>query len=305
MKFGKLPSIESIDFSLPADPSCNPIFFQKLSKNALKPEVFVGCTGWSMKEWVGKIYPKGTKAADYLKYYSQQFNTIELNTTHYRIPDEKTIQKWYAESSPDFKFCPKILQTVSHSRDLGFGTGRVLAFCESIQGLQEKLGCCFIQMPPYFGINKIAILEKFLENFPSHIPLAVEVRHESWFENEDALNELMSLLNTHQISTVLTDVAGRRDVLHMGITTDTAMIRFVGNNLHSTDYSRIDDWVVRLGQWFEKGLKKAFIFTHEPENLFAPDLALYLVDKLKESLPVTVRGPEFIVENQSGQMSLF
>ena len=113
MKFGKLPDISNVDFSLPVVSQKN---IEVLQTNKNQPTIiYIGCTGWSMKEWVGKVYPPKTKTKDYLKYYAQQFNTIELNTTHYRIPDLATIEKWKTESTDDFRFCPKILQAVSLS----------------------------------------------------------------------------------------------------------------------------------------------------------------------------------------------
>ena len=225
MKFGKLANIEGVNFDLPVDPPNNEVLLSPLVEQQ-KLNFYIGCTGWSMKEWVGKVYPTGAKAKDYLKYYSQQFNTIELNTTHYRTPNESTIQKWYTESAPDFKFCPKVLQQISHSRNLGANTEQLINFCEAIQGLQEKVGCNFIQLPPYFGKDRLAVLEAFLKNWPNHLPLAVEVRHESWFKTKEDIISLIELLNKYQVATVITDVAGRRDVLHMHLSTTCTMIRF-------------------------------------------------------------------------------
>ena len=85
MKFGKLQDISKVDFTLPPDAGENELFFDRLPKSE-NVTIYIGCTGWSMKEWVGRVYPKGTKTKDYLQHYGKQFNTIELNTTHYRIP---------------------------------------------------------------------------------------------------------------------------------------------------------------------------------------------------------------------------
>jgi len=308
MKFGKLPDISNVDFKLPPDLPLTKAFLSTLKKQTSEtPTVYVGCTGWSMKEWVGKVYPKGAKAKDYLQHYGQQFNTIELNTTHYRIPKADTILKWNKSVPEDFRFCPKIPQSISHSGDLGASTDRTTAFCEVIQGLGGRLGCCFMQLPPYFGYNKMGVLEHFLESFPPHtiIPLALEIRHESWFNRSNAFVSFAQLLERFHITSVITDVAGRRDVLHMGVTSPTTMIRFVGNGLHPTDFSRIDAWVERLQSWFEQGLQTAYFFTHEPDNILAPDLSLYLVDKLLALNTVKVRGPRFVVDEGDAQMSLF
>ncbi len=307
MKFGKLPDISNIDFQLPkdAEQTKSILSVNKQDKRLdHTTQFFVGATGWSMKEWVGKIYPKGAKSKDFLLHYGKQFNTIELNTTHYRIPTTETIKKWKAGVPKDFRFCPKIPQSISHSRDLGLNSGQIALFCEVIQGLGKQLGCCFMQLPPYFGFNRLDILKHFFEIFPSHIPLAVEIRHEEWFSNPQYFTSFFQILDDFRISSVITDVAGRRDVLHQRLTTPTAMIRFVGNDLHPTDFSRIDDWVNRLYDWSQAGLEKVYFFTHEPDNILAPELARYLVKKLKEKGFENVRGPKILAE-ENPQMSLF
>ena len=303
MKFGKLANIENVDFSLPPDATRNAIFFEKLEKSDEKATVYIGCTGWSMREWVGKVYPLKTKTKAYLHHYARQFNTIEFNTTHYRIPTFDMVEKWRMESADDFKFCPKIPQTISHRNDLGQASGQLLAFCESIQNLEEKMGCCFMQLPPYFAPNRSEILLKFIENFPSHISLAIEFRHEEWFKN-DNLKSVSEALRKKNMAIVITDVAGRRDVLHMEVTTDIAMVRFVGNALHATDFQRIDEWVARLNGWIDQGLKKIYFFCHEPDNVLAPDLCKYLFEKIRNNEKIETRGPSFIAPD-GGQLNLF
>lgn len=303
MKFGKLSDISSVNFSLPNDRDTTKNVLAELP-DTLNPILYVGCTGWSMKEWVGHVYPSNAKTKDYLMHYAKQFNTIELNTTHYRIPNFETIQKWKKESTTDFRFCPKIPQAISHSSGMGLNDGKLRAFVESIEQLTEKMGCCFMQMPPYFDAERLAVLATFLDSFPSHIPLAIEVRHESWFRKEDSLLHLVELAKEKNCALVITDVAGRRDVLHQQLTNNIAMIRFVGNDLHPTDYSRIDEWVQRLKNWFAEGVSEVYFFTHEPDNIKSPELAKYLVEQAKMLLPeVITRGPEFIKE-QGQQMSL-
>lgn len=303
MKFGKLANIENVDFSLPADAARNASFFEKLEKTDEKATIYIGCTGWSMKEWVGKIYPSKTKSKEYLHHYSRQFNTIEFNTTHYRIPTFETVERWRTESADDFRFCPKIPQTISHRNDLGLASGQLLAFCESIQKLEEKMGCCFMQLPPYFALHRTEPLLQFIEKFPSHIPLALEFRHEDWFKN-DNLKPISDALRKKGMAIVITDVAGRRDVLHMEVMSEIVMVRFVGNELHSTDFQRIDEWVARLSEWINQGVKNIYFFCHEPDNILAPDLCKYLFEKVSVFENVESRGPKFIEPN-GGQLNLF
>lgn len=304
MEFGKLPNISNVNFKLPPDWPGNAEALH--TANPLTPSparsLYIGATGWSVKEWVGKIYPKGAKTPEYLRHYVRQFNTIELNTTHYRIPDHFTVQHWHDEATPDFRFCPKLLQSISHAADLGTSGDLIQRFCEAMAGLGSRLGPCFIQLPPYFGVDKSAVLEKFLQQFS--LPLAVEVRHESWFSSEANTAKLFDLLEKYSASTVITDVAGRRDVAHMGLTMGTVLVRFVGNNLDPTDFTRLDDWAERLSRWFSMGLRECYFFTHEPDNLLAPDLAAAFYEKVKNIAGIGSRGPKLQGHEAEGQQML-
>ncbi|MCH2082493.1 MAG: DUF72 domain-containing protein [Saprospiraceae bacterium] len=304
MKFGKLADISNVQFKLPDTPVESQKLLSQFPKNIIQ-HFYIGCTGWSMKEWVGHVYPKGTKPKEFLKAYAKQFNTIELNTTHYRIPKKETIDKWYKETPADFHFCPKIPQTISHSRDLGFNSGQLPLFLASISGLKEKLGCCFIQLPPYFGKDRLQSIAQFMERWPSSIAIAFEVRHESWFNNPDDLLNLQTLLAKKNASLVITDVAGRRDVLHMQLSNPTTLIRFVGNGLHASDYTRIDNWIDCLKNWFENGLQKVYFFPHEPDNILAPELAEYVLQEVKKKIKIPVRGPSLKDTREGEQISLF
>jgi uncharacterized protein YecE (DUF72 family) len=325
MEFGKLTNISTVNFRLPADdPETARVLRGALPRVGL-PRVYVGCTGWAMKDWCGWVYPKGCKSTDYLKYYGQQFNTIELNTTHYRTPSFDDIRKWYDQTPADFRFAPKMLQTVSHAKNLGYGTGLTGQFCEAILGLEEKLGNCFMQLPEYFKASDLPIFEKYCTKLPKSVPFSVELRGIEWFNSpENHLSgaaetaekksvqvpqyrsDFFKILEENKISTVITDVSGRRDVLHQRLTTPTAIIRFVGNDLHPTDFTRLDKWVERLKTWFELGLHEVYFFTHEPDNLNAPHLSKYFQDKIEASFPAILRGPKFFdIEKKVIQTSLF
>jgi len=306
MKFGKVLNPEKIDFKLIDDPKVTHATLTNLPPRKGLVKIFVGCTGWSMKEWVGNVYPPKTKSKDYLKFYGNQFNTIELNTTHYRIPTPETIDKWKKATPIDFRFCPKVVQQVSHARDMGIGSGLLIDFCESIRPLEERLGPCFMQLPPYWGSDRYAQLDTFLKNWPAEIRLAIEVRHPSWFENPEETEKLLSLLRAYHVGAVITDVAGRRDVLHQGVTTNFAMIRWVGNGLIESDYSRLDDWIKRLAIWIDQGIHEIYFFTHEPDNILAPEITLYLTEKIKERIPkAELRGPTLPIFEDRGQLGLF
>src|SRR5258706_3954111 len=116
MDFGRLPpeEIDKVDFTLPSDRPSNKTILNK--KDYKKTKVYPGLAKWGRKEWVGKIYPPKTKEKDYLSYYVKQFNSIELNATHYRIFDSTVIKGWADTAGDGFKFCPKFPQVISHIR---------------------------------------------------------------------------------------------------------------------------------------------------------------------------------------------
>ncbi|MFN0214443.1 MAG: DUF72 domain-containing protein [Saprospiraceae bacterium] len=299
MDFGKLPSVDQVDFRLPPEPVQNAGVLATFQKPT-HPTIYVGPTGYNMKPWVGKWYPPGAREQDFLRHYGAQFNTIEFNTTHYRIPDEAMVGRWRDAVPDDFRFCPKIPQSISHARDLGLSGSEMAVFCKAINGLETKLGCCFIQLPPHFIPRELNLLARFLEYFSTKIPLAVEVRHPSFFQKTPEGDSSFHLLQKYQTAAVITDVAGRRDVCHMRLTSARTLIRFVGNGLHPSDYTRIEEWAAQLKIWLENGLQEVYFFAHEPDNLLAPELTAFCVETFKKVLPgVILRGPKQ-VDGQQG-----
>jgi uncharacterized protein YecE (DUF72 family) len=302
MDFGKLPNVDQVDFSLGAEPERNTAVLESASLNGQTPSLYVGPTGYNMKDWLGKWYPFGGREKDFLKYFGQQFNTIEFNTTHYRMPDSSSVNRWVSEVPEDFRYCPKIPQSISHARDLGLSTQEPDIFCEAISGLGIRLGYCFMQLPPHFGVRELPVLDRFLSRTAHLIPLAVEVRHPVFFQNGPESRYLFDLLEQYQTAAVITDVAGRRDVCHMQLTQKATLIRFVGNGLHPSDYTRVKAWSDQLKRWFDMGLKEAYFFAHEPDNLLAPELSRFCVETFKEHIPnIAIRGPE-PVPGQQGSL---
>src|SRR4051812_5213331 len=109
--------LETIDFSMPPDPDHNRRILT--GKPTTSPKVYIGCAKWGREEWVGKIYPNGTKEKNFLDHYVQHYNSIELNATHYKIYGAAGIAKWAGKANgKDFVFCPKMYQGVTHRGSL-------------------------------------------------------------------------------------------------------------------------------------------------------------------------------------------
>ncbi|WP_457825646.1 DUF72 domain-containing protein, partial [Staphylococcus aureus] len=79
------------------------------------------------------------------------------------------------------------------------------------------------------------------------------VRHPDWFAKESIRDEMMTFLKVHNMGIVITDTSGRRDCAHMYLTVPKTFIRYVGNSLHATDYTRVDAWIARMKYWIERG----------------------------------------------------
>jgi uncharacterized protein YecE (DUF72 family) len=300
MDFGKLPHIEDVDFSLPAaHPGVNKVLGGERS-GTLK--VYVGAPVWADPGYIGSLYPASVKTSSYLKYYARQFNCIELNATHYKIPEASTVQKWKKAVNDSFKFCPKVPQTISHSIRLEETIPEMNYFIESVSGLGENLGTLFLQLPPTFSAKGKDTLMHFLD-YINPVHLSVELRHPDWFAQPDDLRELSNFLYKKKMGLVITDVAGRRDILHMRLTNKTAMVRFQAHDLHPTDYQRLDEWIVRCTEWIDNGLETLYFFLHLHDKTHTVPLAEYFIKKLNPYLHKKLNAP--VSQNRDFKEELF
>ncbi|MGY4537753.1 uncharacterized protein YecE (DUF72 family) [Mucilaginibacter sp. UYNi724] len=300
MEFGRVTEQELplIDFTLPPDPAFTRETLAAVDK--IQPlQVHVGCAKWGRKEWVGQIYPPKTKDANFLDEYVKHFDCIELNATFYQVYSAETIAKWKqkADTNPDFKFCPKFSQSISHIRRLKNADEITTTYYEGIMAFGDKLGPLFLQLSDNFTPKSLPELTAYLEHLPTDVPVYVEIRHKDWFavpENREAVFSLFKRLN---IGSIITDATGRRDCVHMTLPTPHAFIRFVGNGLHPTDYARCDEWVDRIADWKKQGLQSVWFFMHQHDEQFSPKLCDYVIEKLNKKLGMKIHRPQFMDKN--------
>lgn len=286
MKFGSVEHPENVDFTLPHDHPDTKKVLNKVKDDNI-PEIYVGCAKWNKADLKG-FYPRGTK--DELVYYSNQFNSIELNATFYRIFSAEQFSNWYDKTPKGFKFFPKLNQEISHWKRLNGVKEVVENYLYNASNLKEKLGTIFLQMHNNFAPKDFDKVVDFIESWPNEIPLAVEFRHTDWFNDTSIANELYELLENNNISNIIVDTAGRRDLLHMRLTNATAFVRYVGAN-HKSDYTRLDDWVERLKIWKEQGIKEIDFFIHQNIEKESPLLSAYFIKKINEELGYSLKIP--------------
>lgn len=294
MDFGRVPENElrKLDFRLPAEPATNKTALK--GSPAKKPLVYVGCAKWGRKEWVGKIYPKGTKEANFLDEYVKHYNSIELNATHYKLYKPADIKKWAAKvEGKDFKFCPKVYNGISHFGSFNGKQFLTDAFLEGITGLGDHLGPVFLQVSDKFSPKRQEELYRYLETLPKDVQFFLEVRHPDWFL-EPHRKELFATLKKLKLGAVITDTAGRRDCCHMHLTIPKTFIRYVGNSLHATDYTRIEAWVKRIKYWLNNGLRELYFFMHMHDEALSPELTVYLTEQLNAVCDLRLPVPQFV-----------
>jgi len=301
MKFGKVSNPEQIDFTLPSDHPDTKEVFNKYGSTSGNPPIYIGCAKWN-KQDLKNFYPKGIK--DELIYYSSQFNSIELNSTFYRIFSPEQFEKWKDKTPDGFKFFPKIIKDISHFKQLNNIDEVLDRYLLSVTHLGEKLGTIFLQMNERFAPKNFDRLKDFIERWPQDLPLTVELRHTDWYTDEIVAQELYQLLENKGIANTLVDTAGRRDLMHMRMTTPKPFIRWVGAN-HQSDYKRLDDWVDRIEEWIAQGMSELQFFVHQNLELESPLLSAYLIEKLNERLGYELTIPNGSIEPNSSQGSLF
>jgi len=134
------------------------------------------------------------------------------------------------------------------------------------------------------------------------VPLAVELRHPRWFADSVLADAVFATFEALNKTLVITDVAGRRDVLPMRLTTPVAFIRFNGHGLHSSDYQRADAWAERLAAWVAQGVHDIYFFIHQKDVRHAPVLARYLLEKVKALTGIDVPPPVIIPQPVQGNL---
>jgi uncharacterized protein YecE (DUF72 family) len=210
-------------------------------------KVHVGCSGWVYPHWRERLYPKGLPQRQWLPYYAEHFDTVEINNTFYRLPKPAAVEGWVEQSPPGFIFAVKASRYLTHIKRLKTLDPYTERFYEPLQPLTrtEKFGPLLWQFPANFHRN-VERLSNALHALPRGRH-AFEFRHESWFTDD-----VYELLGEHGAALVIGDESSRWVSTPHVRTTDWTYIRLHhGSRGRHGNYSRseIETWARRISQW--------------------------------------------------------
>lgn len=146
-------------------------------------EILAGTSGYSYKEWKGNFYPEKIANSDMLSYYGDNFPTVEINNTFYRMPNKSILERWSEQTPPNFRFAVKAPRRITHSKRLKDAEDETAYLCQALESLGNKLGVVLFQLPPFFK-KDVSVLSFFVDSLPADIPVALEFRHPSWRNDE-------------------------------------------------------------------------------------------------------------------------
>lgn len=286
---------------------------------------WLGCAIWAYKDWIGDLFPPGSQSKDFLSLYSRRFTAVEGNTTFYSIPDAETVRRWAAATPAGFKFCPKLPRTLTHQGLLTPMIPETIAFLERMQGLGERLGVVFAQLPPSYSPSNLADLSTFLQAISQkQIALAVEVRHLAWFE-ADQTKRLNDLLEKFGVARVLLDtrpvyncpddpqIASKRHKpklpMQPVLTAPFSLVRYISHPELQHNEPFLQAWVEQIEQWLQQS-QQVYFFVHCPIEERSPRTARHFQQLLEQQvavppLPWNVIEAAFTSSTSATQLSLF
>jgi uncharacterized protein YecE (DUF72 family) len=230
--------------------------------------VWVGTSGYNYPEWKGSFYPENLPAAKMLPYYAERFQTVEINYTFYRAPNEKILEGWNKATPDRFKLTLKAPRRITHDARLRDCADRVRQFLETSVNLGPKLGALLFQLPPNLK-KDLALFDLFLEAFPPRVCAAFEFRHESWLDAE-----VYARLRSRNLALCVAD--SERLSTPVEITADYAYLRLRDEGYTTDDIAR---WASTIRER-TSGCKDVFVYFKHEEEGKGPEFARMLMGHL-------------------------
>jgi uncharacterized protein YecE (DUF72 family) len=236
--------------------------------------VWIGCSGWNYDSWRrGVFYPEGLPPRRWLPAYAEHVDTVEVNTTFYRLPKRETVERWAQESPDGFSFAVKVSRYVTHVKRLREAAQHLELLLARIEPLivAGKLGPLLWQLPPTFKRSDQRLAEA-LKRLPRTLRHAFEFRHESWFAEP-----VMELLRAHEVALVIADRPEIQSFQTRELTTDFAFVRLHwGSRGRRGNYSpgEIAEWATAIREWAADA--DVYVYFNNDWEGFAPANALAL-----------------------------
>jgi uncharacterized protein YecE (DUF72 family) len=230
--------------------------------------VWVGTSGYNYPEWKGSFYPPTLPAAKMLPYYAARFPTVEINYTFYRMPTEKLVSGWAAQTPSPYKLTLKAPRRITHDSRLRNCGELVKAFCGVAGTLGDKLGALLFQLPPS-AKKDVPLLDAFLDDLPPKVCAAFEFRHASWLDDEifdrlAARNLALCVADSEKMSTPVR------------VTADYAYFRLRDEGYAPDDIAR---WAGTIAG-ATSGCREVFVYFKHEEEGKGPELARMLIEAL-------------------------
>jgi uncharacterized protein YecE (DUF72 family) len=172
----------------------------------LPPQLYLGTSSWSSKDWEGVLYPAGSPPSSWLSHYAARFRTVEVDATFYRIPPASMTRKWRSDLPEGFLLAAKVPRVITHEKGLDGAGDELAAFLRSMDNLGDRLGPLLFQFPYYkkdSGMTETLFLERlggFLPSLPAGYRFALEVRNKSWVREP-----LLATLRARNVALALID----------------------------------------------------------------------------------------------------
>lgn len=230
------------------------------------PRIRIGTSGWHYPHWVGPFYPVGTSASDFLLYYAESLDTVEINNTFYSLPDRKTVQAWRASVPRGFRFACKASRYITHMKKLKDPAKSIRRFFRAIEPLGAFLGPILFQLPPRWH-RDTGRLEAFLEALPSGYRYAFEFRDPDWFADE-----VIQVLADHKAAFCIYELAGRKSPIT--VTADFVYVRLHGpGRAYQGEYDgrTLRGWARRFKRWLGESRDVWCYFDNDERGYAATD----------------------------------
>jgi uncharacterized protein YecE (DUF72 family) len=237
----------------------------------------VGTSGFSYNHWRERFYPKGLPQSQWLEFYAKEFSTVELNNTFYRLPPDKSFDRWRERTPQDFVYAVKVSRFITHIKKLRNSDDALQKFLASAHLLGIKLGPLLYQLPPSMSRNESneSVLEAFLKLLPHGLSHVIEFRHESWLHEE-----VLDLLRQHQVGFCIFDMPDL--TAPVAATADFAYVRFHGSaGMYGSSYSdeELKEWADKITGLAE-GLRAVYVYFNNDIEGFAVRNAITLREYL-------------------------